>query len=202
MTDVNTEPQSTTMSKARRWLGLGLHTLGTSFDVGLLVVGTALVGLAVAVLLDGFGVTEIGLTDSTGSMLGSGLVIAVFGAFAIGVAVEGPIAYSTRRRGAFNDIEVAIAGVIGALLSGLLLILAANFARQYVEDLPLPFDFAVTVIHDAGRAGMIFGVFIGVPALWGVRELWGHNSWIEEVELPILYAIWATAAAFFIAGAV
>jgi hypothetical protein len=186
----------------RRLLGLGMHTLGTSFDVGLLVVGTGLVGLAIAVLLDGFDVVEIGLTDSTGSMLGSGLVIAVFGAFALGVAVEGPIGYSTRRRGTFTDIEVAIAGAVGALLVGLVLFVIANIGSGYIEDLPVPFDFAVTVIRSAGRAGMTAGLFLGVPALWGVRELWGHNAWIEEIELPIFYAIWATAAAFFIAGAI
>ena len=202
MTDVNTQPQSRPVSPFRRLLGLGMHTLGTSFDVGLLVVGTGLVGLAIAVLLDGFDVVEIGLTDSTGSMLGSGLVIAVFGAFALGVAVEGPIGYSTRRRGTFNDIEVAIAGAIGALVAGLALFLIANFVERFVEDLPQPFEFGITVIRSAGRAGMTAGFLLGVPALWGVRELWGHHGWIEEVELPIFYAIWATAAAFFIAGAV
>ncbi len=202
MTETNSQAQPSTASQARRLLGLGLHTLGTSFDVGLLVVGTGLVGLAIAVLLDGFDVMEIGLSDSTGSMLGSGLVIAVFGAFALGVAVEGPIGYSSRRRGTFNDIEVAIAGVVGALVAGLVLVLIANYARGFIDELPMAFDFGVTVIHSAGRAGMTAGLFLGVPALWGVRELWGHNAWIEEVELPIFYVIWATAAAFFIAGAI
>lgn len=202
MTETNSQAQPSTASQARRLLGLGLHTLGTSFDVGLLVVGTGLVGLAIAVLLDGFDVVEIGLSDSTGSMLGSGLVIAVFGAFALGVAVEGPIGYSSRRRGTFNDIEVAIAGVVGALIAGLVLVLIANYARGFIDELPMAFDFGVTVIHSAGRAGMTAGLFLGVPALWGVRELWGHNAWIEEIELPIFYVIWATAAAFFIAGAV
>lgn len=202
MTETNSQAQPSTASQARRLLGLGLHTLGTSFDVGLLVVGTGLVGLAIAVLLDGFDVVEIGLSDSTGSMLGSGLVIAVFGAFALGVAVEGPIGYSSRRRGTFNDIEVAIAGVVGALIAGLVLVLIANYARGFIDELPMAFDFGVTVIHSAGRAGMTAGLFLGVPALWGVRELWGHNAWIEEIELPIFYVIWATAAAFFIAGAI
>lgn len=202
MTDVNSSTPVPAASQMRRLLGLGMHTLGTSFDVGLLVVGTGLVGLAIAVLLDGFDVVEIGLTDSTGSMLGSGLVIAVFGAFALGVAVEGPIGYSTRRRGTFTDVEVAIAGAVGALLVGLVLFVIANIGSGYIEDLPVPFDFAVTVIRSAGRAGMTAGLFLGVPALWGVRELWGHNAWIEEIELPIFYAIWATAAAFFIAGAI
>lgn len=202
MTDLSSQTQTPAKSQAQRLLGLGVHTVGTSFDVGLLVVGTGLLGLAIAVLLDGFDVVEIGLTDSTGAMLGSGLVIAVFGAFALGVAVEGPIGYSTRRRGSFSDIEVAIAGAIGALLAGLVLFVIANFARQFVDELPQPFDFGVTVIRSAGRAGMTAGLFLGVPALWGVRELWGHNAWIEEVELPIFYAIWATAAAFFIAGAI
>ena len=202
MTETNSQAQPSTASQARRLLGLGLHTLGTSFDVGLLVVGTGLVGLAIAVLLDGFDVMGIGLSDSTGSMLGSGLVIAVFGAFALGVAVEGPIGYSSRRRGTFNDIEVAIAGVVGALVAGLVLVLIANYARGFIDELPMAFDFGVTVIHSAGRAGMTAGLFLGVPALWGVRELWGHNAWIEEVELPIFYVIWATAAAFFIAGAI
>ncbi|MDH5372617.1 MAG: hypothetical protein OEX97_06705 [Acidimicrobiia bacterium] len=202
MTDASPQTRVPETSQMRRLLSLGVHTLGTSFDVGLLVVGTALVGLAIAVLLDGFGVVEIGLSESTGSMLGSGLVIAVFGAFALGVAVEGPIGYSTRRRGTFSDIEVAIAGGVGALLAGLILFLVANYVRRFVEDLPVAFDFGVTIIRSAGRAGMTFGLFLGVPALWGVRELWGHNSWIEEIELPIFYAIWATAAAFFIAGAI
>ena len=170
----------------RRLLSLGVHTLGTSFDVGLLVVGTGLVGLAIAVLLDGFGVVEIGLSDSTGSMLGSGLVIAVFGAFALGVAVEGPIGYSTRRRGTFSDIEVAIAGAVGALLAGLILFLVANYVRRFVEDLPMAFDFGVTIIRSAGRAGMTFGLFLGVPALWGVRELWGAQLMGRRDRTPDL----------------
>ena len=133
MTDSNSSTQPTARSKTQRLVGLGVHTLGTSFDVGLLVVGTALIGLAAAVLLDGFDVIEIGLTDSTGAMLGSGLVIAVFGAFALGVAVEGPIGYSTRRRGSFTDIEVAIAGALSALIAGLVLFLIAGFVRRFVD---------------------------------------------------------------------
>jgi hypothetical protein len=145
-------------------------------------------------------VLNLELTESTGAMLGSGLVIAVFGAFAIGVAVEGPISYSARRRGTHNDLEVAISGALSVVLVGLVIYLLGGYLRRFATDLPLPFDLAVTVIRSTGSAGMTMALFLGIPALWGVRELWGHAAWVEEIELPILYFVWASGAAYFIAS--
>src|SRR3990172_9570581 len=96
--------------ETRRLFRLFRRITGTTLDVGLLVVGTALVSLAIVVLLDGFDVLDVGLTRSTGEMLGSGLVIAVFGAFALGVAVEGPIRALRTRTGSEMEMLLIRAG--------------------------------------------------------------------------------------------
>ena len=74
-----TEPSQ----RASSGRGLGQHfrvamrSLGEMLDVGLLVLGTAIVALGITVLLDGFSVVDLGLTDSAGAMLGSGIILGV-----------------------------------------------------------------------------------------------------------------------------
>ena len=76
----------------KRYGTLAFGAFGTMLDVGLMVLGTILVGLAIALLLAGFGLVDVIPEDlSTVAMLGSSLVIAVVGMFCLGVASEGPV---------------------------------------------------------------------------------------------------------------
>lgn len=174
--------------EARRLFRLFRRITGTTFDVGLLVVGTALVSLAIVVLLDGFEIFEVGLTRSTGEMLGSGLVIAVFGAFALGVAVEGPIRALRTRTG--SEIEMLLIRAGSLLLVGSLLVLLGRFIEQYVEELPSTFGIATDLLVAAGVAGLTATLLLGATALWGLRRLYADRPWLDLLELPVLYSMW------------
>jgi len=174
--------------EARRLFRLFRRITGTTFDVGLLVVGTALVSLAIVVLLDGFEVLDVGLTKSTGEMLGSGLVIAVFGAFALGVAVEGPIRALRTRTG--TEIEMLLIRVGSLLLVGGILLFVGRFLEQYIEDLPSTFAIANDVLVATGVAGLTATLLLGATTLWGLRRIYADRPWLDLIELPVLYSLW------------
>lgn len=174
--------------EARRLLRLFRRIAGTTFDVGLLVVGTALVSLAIVVLLDGFEVLDVGLTKSTGEMLGSGLVIAVFGAFALGVAVEGPIRALRTRAG--TEIEILLIRAGSLLLVGGILLFIGRFIEPYLEELPSTFAIANDVLVATGVAGLTATLLLGATSLWGLRRLYADRPWLDLIELPVLYSLW------------
>ena len=174
--------------EAKRLFRLFRRITGTTLDVGLLVVGTALVSLAIVVLLDGFDVLDVGLTRSTGEMLGSGLVIAVFGAFALGVAVEGPIRALRTRTG--SEMEMFLIRVGSLLLVGGVLLVVGRFIEKYVEDLPSTFGIANEVLVATGVAGLTATLVLGAAALWGLRRFFADRPWLDLIELPVLYSLW------------
>ncbi len=174
--------------EAKRLFRLFRRITGTTLYVGLLVVGTALVSLAIVVLLDGFDVLEVGLTRSTGEMLGSGLVIAVFGAFALGVAVEGPIRALRTRTG--SEIEMVLIRVGSLLLVGGILLVVGRFIEKYVEDLPSTFGIANDILVATGVAGLTATLVLGAVALWGLRRFYADRPWLDLIELPVLYSLW------------
>lgn len=176
----------------RYYFALALGTFRTALDVGMLVTGTGLVGLAIAVLLDGFDIVAIGLDLSTGAMLGTVLVIAVVGAFALGIASEGGYG-STRNTERFPSLEVAIGRVIFTLVVALFLLTAASRLEPLVLDLTYPLQVGREVIRSAGAAG-IFVAFVGVPVTWALRTGLARLDWGAEFDVPILYVIWVVAA--------
>jgi hypothetical protein len=180
--------QESAEPEAKRLFRLFRRITGTTLDVGLLVVGTALVSLAIVVLLDGFEVLDVGLTRSTGEMLGSGLVIAVFGAFALGVAVEGPIRALRTRTG--TEIEMLLIRAGSLLLVGGILLFVGRFIEKYVEDLPSTFGIANNVLVAVGVAGLTATLLLGAGALWGLRRIYADRPWLDLIELPVLYTLW------------
>lgn len=195
------EPQPLTgdavESPARHWLRLFRRVAGTTFDVGLLVVGTGLVSLAIVVLLDGFDVVDVGLTASTGEMLGSGLVLAVFGAFALGVAVEGPI--RSLRRDSGTGAEIMVVRAVSLLVVGGLLLVVGTVVAPYVEELPRTFGIGVDILVVTGTAGLTFTLVAGAATQWGLRRLYADRPWLDLIELPVLYAVWVIGALIVLA---
>lgn len=180
-------------SPLRRRLRLAWRVVATSFDVGLMVIGSALVALAAVVLLDGFDVFDLNLTTSTAQMLGSGLVIAVFGAFAIGVAVEGPVREA--RAISANELELALARGGSLIVVGLVLLWLGKLGEKYIDDLPHVFDQAIAVVIAAGTSGFTFTLVVGLAALWGARRLFADRYHLDRFELPVLYVVWAVGTA-------
>ena len=188
MDDPQVTIQPTTEPDAKRLFRLFRRIAGTTLDVGLLVLGTALVSLAMVVLLDGFEVLDLGLTRSTGEMLGSGLVIAVFGAFALGVAVEGPIRALRTRTG--SEMEMLLIRAGSLLVVGGLLLFIGRFIEKYVEELPSTFGIANDVLVATGVAGITATLVLGATALWGLRRYYADRPWLDLIELPVLYTLW------------
>lgn len=176
----------------RYYYALVVGTFRTALDVGMLVTGTGFVGLAVAVLLDGFGFVAIGLGLSTAGMLGTALVIAVVGAFALGIASEGRYGAARNTEG-FPSLEVAIGRLVFVLVIALILLSAANRLDPLVLDLTYPIRVANEVLRATGSAG-IFAAFAGVPFAWVLRQGLDRLDWGVQLEIPALYAIWAVAA--------
>ena len=190
MTDQAASHSHTLAARQWRWyVRTAWHALVSMADVGLLVVGSALVGLAAVVILEGFGVVRIGLTASIGAALGSGLVIAVFGAFGLGVAAEGPVGRGLRGEPA-TEVEAGIAAGLATVVVGFLLLLAASRLSSVTSDLPQPFEEARRVLHAAGRAGWITAPLAGV-GIWLGRRRFGETVWWIESETPLHYVAWA-----------
>ncbi len=191
-----TEPSQ----RASSGRGIGQHfrvamrSLGEMLDVGLLVLGTAIVALGVTVLLDGFSVVDLGLTDSAGAMLGSGIVLGVLGAFALGVAAEGPIGH-TARRDAGDPLERATGRALSLVLVGLGMLALSTFLGPLVSGLPTPFRVGVELLGAVGLAGCTVAVVIGVPLLFLLERATNLPRWVRDWRGGVLYLVWAIGAA-------
>lgn len=187
-----TMPPRAGPSAARQRIALAWGALGTMLDVGLVVIGSALLGLAIAVLLDGFDLVSVGLDLSTGAMLGSSLVIGIVGGFALGVASEGPLGRSRRSVG-LNESHVFLARVLAALVVGFLLLVVRNLIDGFLVDLPLPFRVGADVIEAAAVAGLTVVPLLAVPLAWWIRSGGFGKAMAADGDIPLMYFIWAVA---------
>ncbi len=150
--------------------------LGLAGDMFLAVVGAGMFALSAVVFMDGFGFVTVGFTSSTGAMLGAGLVIAVVGLFAVGVASEGPM---TGEAYAYPELELAISRAFGVLAVSIIGLTISSFLAPIAADISFPFELGVAVIRSVALAGLIMVLPVGVPATWYLRR-----------ELPIVRVGW------------
>ncbi len=184
---IGTHPQS-----LRYYLLLIGSTFRTMLSMGMLVVGTGLMGLAFAVVLDGFGVVDVGLGLSIGEVLAAFIVIGVTAAFAFGVATEGR--YGTAALMVrYPSLEVVAGRIFGGVLVVLALGWVAGQVESIVADQALPFRVGQEVIRATGSSGLL-AVIVGVPLVWALRQGAKRAGFDAELELPGLYALWVVFA--------
>lgn len=188
--------ESPSFTDWRSLLRLAAHALAGSGDLALMALGAALVALGVVVILDGFGIVDPrNLTDGTGAMLGSALVLAVFGGFALGVAVEGPIRTAIAEDG-HPPIYRALFRAIGVAVVSAVIVVGVGYLEPLLADLPFPFILAQEALRAVGRAGLTIVLLVGVPVVFLVRQFWRDFS--EDFELPILFVVWTIGAMWFL----
>lgn len=164
----------------------------TMLDVALLVVGSGLVGLAAAVLLDGLEVAGNGLGLSTAAALGSALVLGVVGAFAFGVASEGGYGIDRYAVG-FPRAEIAIARAVTGVVIAVALQWGAGLLEEVAADQNVALRAGVAMVAAAGVAG-IWVSLVGAPIAWALRRGLDRLGWGIALELPVLFASWAMLA--------
>ncbi len=150
--------------------------VGLVGDLFLAVVGAGMFALSAIIFMDGFGFIDEGLTVSTGAMLGSGLVIAVIGLFALGVASEGPM---TGEAYAYPELELAVSRALAVVVVCVIGLALSSTLRPVAADLSIPFELAVAVVRSVSLAGLILVLPVGIPGTWYLRR-----------ELPIVRVGW------------
>ncbi|MBK5268412.1 MAG: hypothetical protein JJE47_13365 [Acidimicrobiia bacterium] len=179
-----------TRSRWRMMLDIGRifgHGFGAILDIGMMIIGVGLLSIAIATLLDGFGVGEPSLTDNSGAMFGSALLVGVFGSFALGVANEGPLT-SPREGENVGLIESNAARAVSILVVVAAVGWVAGLLPTVLESLPTPFTLATTVIEETGRAGLFFGLLMGVP-LAVLLRMWKPTI-REDADFAIIFVVW------------
>lgn len=176
----------------KRYAILAYGAFGTMLDVGLMVLGSLLVGLSIAVLLAGFEIVNVVQELSTGGMLASALVLAIVGLFCLGVASEGPLGRGRKLVG-FQLWEVGIGRTVAVFVVGFAALLAYGLISGVLEDLPEPLHKGADGLRAVGIAGMVVMPLIGVPLSLLVR--WAPNAptWLDKAETPVLFVVWAIA---------
>ena len=174
----------------KRYVDLALAGARAMLDLSMMVVGIALVGLAAAVVLAGFGLVDRRLDLSTGAMLGSALVLAVVGAFGLGVASEGSMRAAYRLL-FFDPVEALIARAAGAVVMAGLLLVAVGKIEPYVGDLTAPILEGLEVVRASAKAGFVAAI-IGAPLAWAIDWRGWSRRWPGLETLPI-FLVWAIA---------
>lgn len=177
---------------------LAYGAFGTMLDVGLMVLGSLLVGLAIAVLLAGFELVDVIAPElSTGALLSSALVLAVVGLFCLGVASEGPLGRGRRLVG-FKIWEVGIGRTLAVFGVGFAAVLGHGFITRFLDGLPEPILQGVQGLEAVGIAGMTVMPLLGVPLSLFMR--WGTTrwSWLPNLDIPSLFVVWALASLILI----
>lgn len=178
----------------KRYAILAYGAFGTMADVGLMVLGSFLVGLSVAVLIGGFGLAEVMTQElSTGEMLISAIVLAVVGLFCLGVAAEGPLGRGRRLVG-FKLWEVGIGRTVAVFLAGLISLLLYDFVGGLLESVPIPIYIGVEGFRVVGVAGMTAMPLLGVPLSLLARAAPDSYAWVRSAEIPLMFVVWTVAA--------
>lgn len=190
----DSRPPSSGSDQLKRYGILAYGAFGTMADVGLLVLGSLLVGLSLAVLVGGFGLVEVTSQDlSTGEMLISAIVLAVVGLFCLGVASEGPLGRGRRLVG-FHLWEVGIGRILAVFLAGLISLLLYNFIGGLLEDVPPPLLKGVEGFRAVGVSGVTVMPLLGVPLSLVVRSLPEEYAWARQADIPVMFIVWTVAA--------
>ncbi|HEY6635308.1 MAG TPA: hypothetical protein VI141_06810 [Acidimicrobiia bacterium] len=178
----------------KRYAILAYGAFGTMADVGLMVLGSLLVGLALAVLLGGFGLVEVTSEElSTGEMLISAIVLAVVGLFCLGVASEGPLGRGRRLVG-FRVWEVGIGRTIAVFITGLIALLIYDFIGGLLDSVPSPLYKGTEGFRAVGIAGMTVMPLLGVPLSLLVRSAPDEYAWVRQADIPVMFVVWAVAS--------
>lgn len=177
-------------SELRRWTAIGLRAMLVVADVGLLVAGTGLIGIGLALTFDGLGFITLIVDADLGQALAVGLVITMIGGFSIGVAVEGPIGH-LRAPSRGRPWERLVFGVVALLgfvwFLGLLERLADRVLVPY-SDL---FVFVSAHLNEVQRAGLASGLLVGLPVMWALRQFVAPRlPFFEEGAPAALYLVW------------
>jgi hypothetical protein len=180
------------LALVKRYAILAYGAFGTMLDVGLMVLGSLLVGLSIAVLLAGFEIVNVVQELSTGGMLASALVLAIVGLFCLGVASEGPLGRGRKLVG-FQIWEVGIGRTVAVFLVGFGALLLYGFIEGVLGDLPEPLHKGAEGLRAVGVAGMVVMPLVGVPISLLIR--WAPNApaWLSKAEVPALFVVWAIA---------
>ncbi|HEX9846909.1 MAG TPA: hypothetical protein VGB33_00685 [Acidimicrobiia bacterium] len=174
----------------KRYAILGYGTIGTMGDVGLMVLGSLLVGLSIAVLLEGFGIVDA-ITEeiSTGATLISAIVLAVVGLFCLGVASEGPLGRGRQLVG-FQPWEMGIGRTLAVFVAGLLGLLVYQLITGALDGVPIPVVKGVEGIRAVSVAGMTVMPLLGVPLSLLARMAPDPYAWARPADIPIMFVVW------------
>lgn len=178
----------------KRYAILAFGAFGTMADIGLMVLGSLLVGLALAVMLGGFGLVEVTTQElSTGEMLISAIVLAVIGLFCLGVASEGPLGRGRRLVG-FKWWEVGIGRILAVFVTGLAALLIYNFVGGLLEGVPSPLHKGIEGFRAVGVAGLTAMPLLGVPLSLLARASPDQYAWARHADVPVMFVVWAVTA--------
>lgn len=192
MTDATT-PKPSAFATVKRYAVLAYGAVGTMLDVGLMVLGAMLVGLAFAVFLAGFDIVDSSQDLSTGTMLISAIVLAVAGLFCLGVASEGPLGRGRRLVG-YQLWEVGIGRMLAVFGVGFGALLLYGLVSRFLDGLPAPIHQGTEAIRAVGITGMTVMPLLGVPLSLLVRGLPVEYEWINRADVPIMFVVWAISA--------
>jgi hypothetical protein len=182
----------------KRYAILAYGAFGTMADVGLMVLGSLVVGLSLAVLLGGFGLVDVSTQQmSTGEMLISAIVLAVVGLFCLGVASEGPLGRG-RRLVNFKLWEVGIGRTLAVFGVGLISLILYDLIGGLLQNVPLPLYKGTEGFRAVGIAGMTAMPLIGVPLSLLVRAAPDRVAWVRQADIPSMFVVWAVAAMFIL----
>jgi len=194
MVESMTEGNSSQTAQLKRYAILAYGAFGTMADVGLMVLGSLLVGLSLAVLFGGFGLVEVTTQElSTGEMLISAIVLAVTGLFCLGVASEGPLGRGRRLVG-FKIWEVGIGRTIAVFLVGLIALLIYDFIGGLIDSVPAPLYKGAEGFRVVGVTGMTVMPLLGVPLSLLVRAIPEDNTWARNADIPVMFIVWTVSA--------
>jgi hypothetical protein len=192
VTESNSSRNGTDLVK--RYLILAYGAFGTMADVGLMVLGSLLVGLSLAVLIGGFGLIEVTAQElSTGEMLISAIVLAVVGLFCLGVASEGPLGRGRRLVG-FKIWEVGIGRTLAVFFSGLIALILYDLLGGFLESVPAPLFKGVEGFRVVGVSGMTVMPLLGVPLSLLARAAPDEYAWLRAADIPVMFVVWTVTA--------
>ncbi len=189
--------KTSALAVVKRYAILAYGAVGTMLDVGLMVLGALLIGLAASVLLVGLEIIDVAQDLSTAATFVSTLVLAVTGMFCLGLASEGPLGRGYRLVG-YAEWEIAIARGLAVLAVGFGSLALFGVISGFLSELSEPIQRGADGIRAVGLGGLTAMPVLGVPLAFAARMARGRFQWARRLDIPVMFVVWAVAAMVFL----
>ena len=179
-------------SEAWRWMAIAVRSLRVVVGVSLVVAGTGLIGMGVALFLHGLGILRLDISQPGAEALAVGLAIAMIGGAILGLAVESALRSPSIRSDA-APWETVTTGLPALLISLMAVRVLEGWSTRLLLRFSDLFELVPSYLDEVSDSGRLAGL-VGLALMWTALQFGAPRARLVGENAPaLLYVCWMVA---------